>query len=126
MSKRMAAILMAAMVMFSLSVMLLAKNNSMGIAEKHTLTLTSPTVIAGTLVPAGDYNVTHEMQGQTHIMVFQELGGKRVEVKATCTLVPLNTKATQSEVRFTENAQNQRVLTEMIFRGETAKHVLAQ
>jgi hypothetical protein len=127
MSKRMVATLVAALMMtLCLSVMLAAKDNPMGIAEKQTLVLYDPTVIAGTLVPAGSYAVTHEMQGQTHIMVFKQKGGKGVEVKATCTLVPLNAKATQSEQRFKENAKNQKVLIEMTFKGDTAKHVLEQ
>ena len=126
MSKQMVATLVAALMMtLCLSVMLAAKDNPMGIAEKQTLVLNDPTVIAGTLVPAGTYTVTHQMQGQTHIMVFKQNGGK-AEVKATCTLVPLNGKAKQSEERFEENAKNQKVLVEMTFKGDTAKHVLEQ
>jgi hypothetical protein len=122
----MVATLMAAlMVTLCISVMLAAKDNPMGIATKQALRLSEPTVIGGTLVPAGNYIATHEMQGQTHIMVFKLEGGK-VEVKATCTLVPLNVKAKQSEQRFEEDAKNQRVLVEMTFKGESAKHVLAQ
>jgi hypothetical protein len=127
MSKRMAATVVAAVMMtLCLSVMLAAKDNPMGIAEKQTMVLYDPTVIAGTLVPAGSYTVMHEMQGQTHIMIFKQNGGQRVEVKATCTLVPLNAKAKQSEQRFAENAKNQKVLIEMTFKGDTAKHVLEQ
>jgi len=127
MSKRIVATLVAALLItLCLSVMLAAKENPMGIAEKQTLVLYDPTVIGGTLVPAGTYAVTHEMQGQTHIMVFKQQGGKRVEVKATCTLVPLTAKATKSEQRFKENAKNEKVLIEMTFKGDTAKHVLEQ
>jgi hypothetical protein len=75
------------------------------------------------LLPAGDYNVTHEMQGQTHIMIFKQKGGT-AEAKAKCTLTPLATKATRSEQRFTENAKNQRVLVQMTFSGDQATHVL--
>ncbi len=100
-----------------------AKDNPMGIATKQTLTFTQPTVVAGNLLPAGDYNVTHEMQGQTHIMIFKQKGGT-AEAKAKCTLTPLASKATVSEQRFTENAQNQRVLVQMTFYGDKAIHVL--
>ena len=123
-SRRFVATLVAAMMMtLCVSVMLAAKDNPMGVAPKQTLTLYGPTVVGGILLPAGDYTVTHEMQGQTHVMIFKQIGGK-VEVKTTCTLVPLNAKAQRSEQRFTENAKNQRVLVEMTFRGDTAKHVL--
>jgi len=103
-----------------------AKSNSMGIGEKQTITFTAPTLVGGTLLPAGDYNVLHEMQGTEHIMVFKEIGGKKAEAKAKCSLVPLNGKAAQTEQRYTENAKNERVLVEMTFRGDTQKHVLAQ
>ncbi len=50
MSKQMVATLVAALMMtLCLSVMLAAKDNPMGIAEKQTLVLNDPTVIAGTL-----------------------------------------------------------------------------
>ncbi len=102
---------------------LAAKDNSMGIATKQTINFTEPTVVAGSLLPAGDYNVTHEMQGQTHIMIFKQINGT-AEVKAKCTLEPLASKASRSEQRFKENAKNQRVLVEMTFYGDKAKHVL--
>jgi hypothetical protein len=101
-----------------------AKDNPMGIATKQTINFTQPTVVAGSLLPAGDYNVTHQMQDQTHIMIFKQKGGT-AEVKAKCTLVPLPRKATRSEQRFTENANNQRVLVQMTFSGDQATHVLA-
>jgi hypothetical protein len=121
----MVAMLVAAVMAVCASVMVVAKDNPMGVADKQTLNLYEPTVIAGTLVPASSYTVTHEMQGQTHIMVFKQIGGK-IEVKATCNLVPLNAKATRSEQRFTQNAKNQKVLVEMTFKGDTATHVLEQ
>ena len=125
-SKRIVATVVAALMMtLCVSVMLTATDNPMGVAPKQTLTLYEPTVIGETLVPAGTYTVTHEMQGQTHIMIFKQVGGK-TEVKTTCTLVPLNAKAQRTEQRYAENAKNQKVLVEMSFRGDTAKHVLAQ
>jgi hypothetical protein len=101
-----------------------ATDNPMGIATKQTINFTQPTIVAGSLLPAGDYNVTHQMQGQTHIMIFKQKGGT-AEAKAKCTLVPLSAKATVSAQRFTENASNQRVLVEMTFSGDQATHVLA-
>ncbi len=100
-----------------------AKDNPMGIATKQTINLSEPTVVAGSLLPAGAYNVTHEMQGQTHIMIFKQIKGT-AEAKSKCTLVPLAAKASRSEQRFKENAQNQRVLVEMTFAGDKATHVL--
>ena len=65
------------------------------------------------------------MQGQTHIMIFKQIGGT-VETKATCTLVPLTAKATRSEQQFKQNAKNERVLVEMTFAGDKATHMLEQ
>ncbi len=100
-----------------------ATDNSMGIATKQTLDFTQPTVVAGTLLPAGTYVVTHEMQGTNHIMIFKQKGGS-AEAKAKCTLTPLASKATVTEQRFNLNAQNQRVLVQMTFYGDHAIHVL--
>jgi len=102
---------------------MVAKDNSMGIATKQTLDFTQPTIVAGTLLPAGTYTVTHEMQGQTHIMIFKQKGGT-AEAKAKCTLVPLASKATVSEQRFNDNANKQRVLVQMTFYGDKAIHVI--
>jgi hypothetical protein len=103
--------------------MLQATDNPMGIAPKQTMNLSQPTVVGGSLLPAGEYKVTHEMQGQTHIMNFQQVGGKATAT-SKCNLVPLAEKAPRSEQRFTENAKNERVLTQMTFRGDKATHVL--
>lgn len=103
-----------------------ANDSPLGIANKQTITFSSPTVVGGTLLPAGEYQVLHQMQGEVHIMVFKGIGGTKGEAKAQCNLVPLTAKATRTEQRYTENAKNEHVLQEMIFKGETAKHVLAQ
>ncbi len=125
-SKRaVATMVVAFMMVLCVSVVLAATDNPMGVAPKQTLTFSQPTVVGGILLPAGDYTVTHEMQGQTHIMIFKQVDGK-AGARATCTLVPLDAKAQRTEQRYTENAKNQRVLVEMTFRGDTAKHVLAE
>src|ERR1035441_10795977 len=94
-----------------------------GVALKQEITFTAPTLVGGSLLPAGDYKVMHEMQGTEHVMIFKQIGGK-AEAKAKCNLVPLTEKAKSSEVRYTENAKSERVLQEMTFRGDTSKHVL--
>ncbi len=100
-----------------------AKDNSMGIAAKQTVSFAQPTVVAGSLLPAGDYNVTHEMQGQTHVMIFKQINGI-AEAKAKCTLVPLTAKAQHTQQTYKQNAKNQRVLLDMTFYGDKATHVL--
>jgi hypothetical protein len=103
----------------------LAKDNTMGVAEKQTIQFTAPTLVGGTLLPAGTYNVTHQMAGQTHVMIFKQTGGT-AQAKANCTLLPLKAKAERTEKTFTTNGKNERVLTAMTFEGDKATHVLTQ
>jgi hypothetical protein len=123
--KRMFGVVMAVIVVLGAATLVAAKDNPMGIAQKQEISFTAPTVVGGSLLPAGDYKVLHEMQGATHIMVFKQINGK-AEAKAKCNLVPLNEKAKTTEQRYTENAKNEHVLIEMTFRGDTSKHVLTQ
>src|SRR5271157_3117821 len=94
--KRITVFLLALFVVLLCNAVLLpAKDNSMGIAEKRAITLSAPTLVGGTVLPAGDYKVTHEMQGQTHIMIFKQSHGT-AEAKVRCELVPLNAKLSRS------------------------------
>ena len=122
--KRMFVILVAAILALGAATLLTATDNSMaGVALKQEITFTAPTLVGGSLLPAGDYKVMHEMLGTEHVMIFKQIGGK-AEAKAKCNLVPLTEKSKTTEQRYTENAKNQRLLVEMTFRGDTSKHVL--
>jgi hypothetical protein len=64
------------------------------------------------------------MEGADHIMVFRQLGTKKpIEVRVKCTLVPLGAKADKDQKIYVLNAANVRVLQEMVFKGDSAKHV---
>ncbi len=121
--KRMFVILLAVLVLGAVTLLTATDNSMAGVGLKQEITFTGPTMIGGTLVPAGDYKVSHQMQGATHIMIFKQINGK-AEATAKCNLVPLSEKAKTTEQRYTENAKNERVLVEMTFRGDTSKHVL--
>ena len=71
----------------------------------------------------GEYVVRHTMEGQEHVMVFAPIKNQKEEVKAKCKLVPLERKADQSMTIFEVNAAKERVLHELVVRGDTAKHV---
>jgi hypothetical protein len=122
--KRTIAVLLAVITVFACTAML-AASNTMGVAEKQTITFSAPTLVGGTLLPAGDYKVTHQMNGQTHVMIFKQIKGT-AEAKVNCNLVPLKAKAEQTQQTYTTNAKNERVLQEMTFAGDKAKHVLVQ
>jgi hypothetical protein len=123
MQKRMFVVLLAVLVVGGATLLTATDNSMAGVALKQQITFTGPTVVGGTLVPAGDYKIMHEMQGTEHVMIFKQIGGK-AEAKAKCNLVPLTEKSKTTEQRYTENAKNERVLVEMTFRGDTSKHVL--
>ena len=103
--------------------MAMATDKNLGIRDVSHVTFIAPTRVGTALLPAGDYLVRHTMEGQEHIMVFQPVRGKAPEVKVKCTLVPLAEKASETETIYSVNAANERVLQELVFRGDTAKHV---
>jgi hypothetical protein len=102
----------------------LLAENQMGIADRYQVSFSQNVRVADTLLPKGDYEIRHVMQGPDHIMVFRQLGTRKpVELRAKCTLVPLSAKATSNEKIFTLNAANEQVLQELVFKGDRAKHV---
>jgi len=117
---------LALIVVCILSIALLASaaQYKFGIADTRHLTFTEPTRVGDVLLPKGDYEVTHTMQGADHIMLFKQLNTKQpVEARVKCQLVPLTRKADQTQQEFVINAKNERVLHTLIFQGDTAQHV---
>jgi hypothetical protein len=101
-----------------------AAKSDMGIADAYKANFSQQVRVAGTLLPQGDYEIRHVMEGADHIMVFRQLGTKKpVEVRAKCTLVPLTAKATRDEKIYAVDGANERILQEMVFKGDRAKHV---
>ncbi len=106
----------------ALSVVAMAGENKLGIREMYRVTFNDPIHVGTVALPAGEYVVRHTMQGEEHIMVFQRRNSKD-EFKVKCTLVPLQQKAAQDQTIYKISAGNRRELQELIFRGDTAKHV---
>ena len=101
-----------------------AGQNQFGVSDTYRVNFTDPVRVAGTLLPSGDYEIRHTMLGQEHVMVFRQLGTRKpVEVKAKCTLVQLPKKAADNQKIYAVNAAKERVLQELVFKGDTAKHV---
>jgi hypothetical protein len=101
-----------------------AAENQFGIADKYQVNFPEKVRVADTLLPRGNYEIRHVMEGSEHIMVFRQLGTKKpVEVRAKCTLVPLRAKADKDQTIYVLNAANERVLQELVFKGDRAKHV---
>ena len=95
----------------------------LGVRETGKVDFASPTRVAGTLLPAGEYVVRHTMEGQEHVMVFLSVNHKVQHVKAKCQLVQLGKKADQTRTVYQVNAANEQVLQELVFAGDTSKHV---
>lgn len=107
-----------------LGVFALAGQNPMGISDLYKVNFSEKVLVANTVLPSGDYEIRHVMEGTDHIMVFRQIGVKKpIEVRAKCTLVPLAVKAADTQKIYELNAANERVLHELIFKGDRAKHV---
>ncbi|HWJ46317.1 MAG TPA: hypothetical protein VNS62_01610 [Candidatus Udaeobacter sp.] len=96
--------------------------SDLGIRDTGRVEFSTPTRVAGTLLPAGQYVVRHTMEGQEHVMVFQSVNHKVPDVKAKCQLVQLAKKASQTSAVYHVSA-DERALQELVFAGDTAKHV---
>jgi hypothetical protein len=101
-----------------------ARQNKFGVMDKYTVSFVDPVRVGDTLLPKGDYEIRHTMKGEEHIMVFRQMRtSKPIEVSAKCTLVPLPEKASDTQTFYVMNAANERVLQELVFKGDSVKHV---
>jgi hypothetical protein len=122
--KSVKALALATIFILLLAGLAAAKTNQFGVADKQVVTF-SETIHVGTAVlPAGEYDVKHTMEGDNHIMVFTQVGVKSpVEAHVKCNLVKLQAKADHTSQLYDHDATNQHVLRELTFKGDTAKHV---
>jgi len=117
-------VLAVAFCVLLISAVAFAGQNQFGVADVYKVNFSEKTIVADTPLPSGNYEIRHVMEGSDHIMVFRQVGVKKpVEVRAKCTLVPLPDKAADNQKIYELNASNQRVLHELIFKGDKAKHV---
>ena len=104
-----------------LAAMSLASENKLGIHNVSRVSFSSAVRVGATVIPAGEYTVRHTMEGQDHIMTFTREGKKDV-FKVKCTLVALEHRASQDQ-KIVEVSGSETILRELIFSGDTAKHV---
>lgn len=115
--------LMLAMVCTLAMAALASAANPYGVADVQKIAFTGNVRIGDVLLPQGQYEVRHLMEGENHVMVFRKLGsGKPVEARVNCTLVPRTEKATRTEKVYELNAANEQVLRLIVFRGDMAEH----
>lgn len=106
-----------------ISVLAMASENKLGIHEVSHVRFDSPTRIGSVVLPAGEYTVRHSMEGEEHVMAFQQASGKKEVFRVKCTLVQLPQKAEKNQSVYELTSSNEKVLRELVFRGDTAKHV---
>lgn len=79
---------------------------------------------AGSVVlPAGEYRVTHEMQGTQHILVMALTGRGKQTFRVPCTMQPLVQAATQTEQHYRFEGK-ERILVGLVFKGDKVFHAL--
>ena len=119
----MKTMLVVAICVLWMSVLASAGQNQFGVADTRQIRFESPTWVGDTLLPTGNYQVRHTMQGNIHIMVFDQKGVKKpAESRVKCTLVPLQAKAEHTVKRYFVNDKNEHVLQSLIFQGDNAMH----
>jgi hypothetical protein len=106
---------------------LASAGDKLGVANSQRISFSGNVRIGDVVLPQGDYDVKHVMEGENHIMVFNRVNaGKPASFRVKCSLVPLGEKAKATEKKYTLNAANEQVLQEIVFRGDSAKHVFQQ
>ena len=102
----------------------MARQNKYGVSDTQKISFGEPVKVGDVVLPKGEYKVEHTMQGEDHVMVFSQLHtSKPATARVKCQLVPLKVKAPATHFLYGHNEANTHVLQELIFAGDTAKHV---
>ncbi len=80
------------------------------------------TVRVGSVVlPAGEYKVSHEMQGDQHILVMAFNGQEKQTFRLPCMMQRLAKPATQTEQHYRYEGK-EKILVGLMFKGDTVFH----
>ncbi len=111
------------LMLVSMAGMAMAALNQFGVADVQKVTFSDSMKIGEIVLPKGDYKVVHAMEGENHIMLFTQQGvSKPAQARVKCQLVKLTSKAERTQLLYTQEGAN-KLLQEITFRGDTAKHV---
>ena len=83
--------------------------------------LTAPVRAGSVMLPAGEYRVTHEMQGTAHILVMERIGKTKQIFRVPCSMQPLTNVATQDEQHYRYEGK-EKVLVGLLFKGDKVFH----
>jgi len=120
MTKKIAVV--AIIMMFILGVAALAADNTFGAGKTRNITFNNDVKVGDKVLAAGEYKVLHLMEGTEHMLVFKSATNVEM-VRVKCTMVDLGKKAPDTMSEF-KTVGNERVLTALVFRGDTYKHAL--
>jgi hypothetical protein len=102
----------------------MARQNKYGVADTREITFSEIVKVGDTLLPKGQYKVQHSMEGESHVMQFNQLHvSKPATARVKCQLEPLKEKARSTQIIYVHDDRNDHVLQELVFAGDTAKHV---
>jgi hypothetical protein len=91
-----------------------------GVGQTRTIELTDKATVGNVQLRAGEYKVTHVMDGGNHVLVFKNDKKKEV-ARVSCTMVDLPKKADRNTQEYVTKG-NDRVLSGLTFNGESFKH----
>ena len=77
--------------------------------------------VGSVMLPAGEYKVTHEMEGTQHILVMALAGRNKQTFRVACSMQPLATAATQNEQHYRFEGKD-KILVGLVFEGDTVFH----
>jgi hypothetical protein len=113
-----------AVLVLTMSVLATAGRNKFGVSDTQKVTFNDPIRVGDVVLPKGEYKVQHVMEGENHIMLFTQMtNGTAATARVKCQLVPLQAKAAQTMVLYGHDQTDVHVLQELVFHGDSAKHV---
>lgn len=89
--------------------------------KSKDLDLATPARVGSTLLPAGEYRVTHEMQGTQHILVMALQGKEKQTFRLPCSMQPLVKASTQTEQHYRYEGK-EKILVGLVFAGDKVFH----
>ena len=113
----------AILMLVSMATIAMAALNQFGVADIQKVTFNDPMKIGEVVLPKGEYKVVHTMDGENHVMLFtQQRVSNPAQARVKCQLVKLASKAERTQLLYTQQGDS-KILQEITFRGDTAKHV---
>jgi hypothetical protein len=91
--------------------------------KSQELKLSEGVRVGSVALPAGEYRVTHEMQGTQHILVMALAGRNKQTFRVPCTMQPLVQAAPQTEQHYRYEGK-EKILVGLVFKGDKVFHSL--